>query len=154
MATGGGVVLRPENWGAMQHGVVVRLTAPTDLLAKRVVAQGKGTRPLLADAEGQGPEAEVDATRARLDGILADREHLYGNADITVSVEGQASDPQGAPAAVVVYRYCSDGLHYAPLTSVCAGCSRRFSSGLRGQRQSGRRRRTSPLRGLMRRRRA
>lgn len=104
VATGGGVVLRPENWGAMQHGVVVRLTAPTELLAKRVMAQGKGTRPLLAGEDGNGPDAEIEATRARLDGILADREHLYANADVTVSVEGQAADPQGAPTAVVVYR--------------------------------------------------
>jgi hypothetical protein len=84
--------------------VVVRLTASTDLLAKRVVAQGKGTRPLLADG-ADGAVDEVEATRSRLDGILSDREHLYANADVTVSVEGQAADPQGAPTAVVVYRY-------------------------------------------------
>lgn len=103
MATGGGVVLRAENWGAMQHGIVVRLEANTELLAKRVVAQGKGSRPLLTD-DGQQAGDEVAATRARLDDILASREHLYGNADISVSVEGQASDPYGAPTAVVVYR--------------------------------------------------
>lgn len=151
MATGGGVVLRPENWGAMQHGVVVRLTASTELLAKRVVTQGKGTRPLLAgDVQHTDAMDEVEATRSRLDGILADREHLYANADVTVSVEGQAADPQGAPTAVVVYRCGSVGSRTKSnfaLTFLHTGCSRRLSSGSKGRRRNGRRRKTLRLRG-------
>ncbi|MEY3750561.1 MAG: hypothetical protein RLZZ186_980, partial [Cyanobacteriota bacterium] len=32
VATGGGVVTRPENWGQMHQGVVIWLDAPQDLL--------------------------------------------------------------------------------------------------------------------------
>jgi shikimate kinase len=35
VATGGGVVTRPENWGQMQQGVVIWLDAPDALLLER-----------------------------------------------------------------------------------------------------------------------
>lgn len=102
VATGGGAVLRRENWGAMQQAVVVWLQGPPHLLATRVVAQGRGSRPLLAGGEEQDKHS---ATTEKLDGILSKRRELYRSADIHVSIEGLAKDKDlGAPSAVVVYR--------------------------------------------------
>ncbi|MEY4803023.1 MAG: hypothetical protein RLZZ274_1754, partial [Cyanobacteriota bacterium] len=46
VATGGGVVTKPENWGHMRQGVVVWLDAPAPLLLQRLRADST-PRPLL-----------------------------------------------------------------------------------------------------------
>ena len=48
VATGGGAVLLRTNWGYMQHGVVIWLDGPPELLAARVVADGVAQRPLVS----------------------------------------------------------------------------------------------------------
>jgi shikimate kinase len=66
VATGGGVVTRPENWGHMRQGVVVWLHAdPTP-------------RPLL----------EADDPSARLGELLGQRQPLYAQADLHVQQGG------------------------------------------------------------------
>ncbi|MFN5514612.1 MAG: shikimate kinase, partial [Cyanobacteriota bacterium] len=45
IATGGGAVLRRQNWSYLRHGLVVWLSAPPALLAARL--RGDETRPLL-----------------------------------------------------------------------------------------------------------
>jgi len=77
VATGGGVVTRPVNWGHMHQGVVVWLDAPESLLLRRLKADPT-PRPLLAGADGA----------ARLRALLAERRPLYGQADLTV-VQGE-----------------------------------------------------------------
>ncbi len=47
IATGGGAVLRPENWGYMQLGIVCWLNGDVELLARRVARDGIEKRPLL-----------------------------------------------------------------------------------------------------------
>jgi shikimate kinase len=68
IATGGGVVLRPENRQLLKAGIVVWLTAPAEVLWRRMQADTATAerRPNLA----QGGLAEVEA-------LLAEREPLY-----------------------------------------------------------------------------
>lgn len=80
ISTGGGVVLRKENWGKMQTGIVIYLEAPVDVLVKRL--EGDTTRPLLADAE--------DLTE-RVTSILEKRRNLYEQADVAIQIKADES---------------------------------------------------------------
>ena len=109
VATGGGVVTRPENWGHMRQGVVVWLDAPAPLLLQRLRADST-TRPLL-QARDPG---------ARLGELLAQRNPLYAQADLRVQQAGASpaqvaqqvladlpailKDPAAAPEAPVELR--------------------------------------------------
>ncbi|MDM7954415.1 MAG: shikimate kinase [Cyanobium sp. CZS 25K] len=105
VATGGGVVTRPENWGHMRQGVVVWLDAPAAELLRRLSADPT-PRPLL-----DGPDPA-----ARLEALLSDRRALYAQADLVVPQQGLPAavarqvldalpsvlhDPRQAPAAPV-----------------------------------------------------
>ncbi|MDM7938260.1 MAG: shikimate kinase [Cyanobium sp. CZS 48M] len=83
VATGGGVVSRPGNWGQMRQGLVVWLDAPEEMLLERLRAD-PGQRPLLASTD----------PAARLRQLLAERRPLYGQADLRVLQDGRP------PAAV------------------------------------------------------
>jgi shikimate kinase len=74
VATGGGVVTRPENWGHLRQGVVVWLDAPPELLLARL-RQDPTTRPLLG---GENPES-------RLRALLSERLPLYRQADLRIA---------------------------------------------------------------------
>jgi shikimate kinase len=78
VATGGGVVTRPENWGHMRQGVVVWLDAPAPLLLERLQADPT-PRPLL----------QADDPGARLGELLAQRQPLYRQADLQVPQGGE-----------------------------------------------------------------
>ncbi len=82
LATGGGVVLDPENVAVLrQHGLVVWLTAPPQVIRRRLAADGATAagRPGLS---GGDPLAEVEA-------ILAQREPLYrAAADLVMDTAG------------------------------------------------------------------
>ena len=52
VATGGGVVTRPVNWGHLRQGVVVWLDAPETILVRRLKADST-PRPLLEDEIGR-----------------------------------------------------------------------------------------------------
>ncbi|MCP9892049.1 shikimate kinase [Cyanobium sp. Aljojuca 7D2] len=78
VATGGGVVTRPENWGHMRQGVVVWLDAPAPLLLERLRADPT-PRPLL----------QADDPGARLGELLAQRQPLYRQADLQVPQGGE-----------------------------------------------------------------
>jgi shikimate kinase len=78
VATGGGVVTRPENWGHMRQGVVVWLDAPAALLLERLQADPT-PRPLL----------QADDASARLGELLAQRQPLYRQADLQVQQGGE-----------------------------------------------------------------
>jgi len=73
VATGGGVVTRPVNWGHLQQGVVVWLDAPETLLLARLRADPT-PRPLLSDPD----------PAARLATLLEARRPLYAQADLHV----------------------------------------------------------------------
>ncbi|MCP9858637.1 MULTISPECIES: shikimate kinase [unclassified Cyanobium] len=85
VATGGGVVTRPENWGHMRQGVVVWLEAPEAELLRRLAADPT-PRPLL----------DAPDPAARLEALLRERRPLYAQADLTVAQQG------GLPAEVAL----------------------------------------------------
>jgi len=74
IATGGGIVLRQQNWSHLQEGLVVWLDAPVELLAERLADDA--TRPLLADTD---PAAKLAA-------LLEERRSRYAQADLRIAI--------------------------------------------------------------------
>lgn len=81
VATGGGTVTRPVNWGHLQQGVVIWLDAPESILLTRLAADPT-SRPLLADPDPP----------ARLRHLLEQRRPLYSQADLHVSQEAESPE--------------------------------------------------------------
>lgn len=88
VATGGGVVTRPVNWGHLRQGVVIWLDAPEALLLERL-RNDATPRPLLDDPD----------PAARLRHLLNQRRPLYAQADLHVS---QADEPPEVVARLVL----------------------------------------------------
>ncbi|GIL71812.1 hypothetical protein Vretimale_750 [Volvox reticuliferus] len=104
IATGGGAVLRPENWGYMHIGIVCWLNGDVDLLARRVARDGIEKRPLLAADAPEGADVQVVA-REKLANLLEQRRRYYENADVVVTLEGYGEDVEnGATTPAVMYR--------------------------------------------------
>jgi shikimate kinase len=83
IATGGGIVLRPDNWPVLHEcGWVVALLAPAEELSRRVWWE-REHRPLL---RGMGSQ---DDLRTRLADILAQRRTLYQQANTVFDTEGK-----------------------------------------------------------------
>ena len=74
IATGGGIVLRRENWSYLHHGLVVWLDVPVELLYARLAEDT--TRPLLQDAD------PLEKLRV----LLEQRQPLYRQADLQITV--------------------------------------------------------------------
>jgi shikimate kinase len=89
VATGGGVVTRPVNWGHLHQGVVIWLDAPAELLLQRLQADPT-PRPLLA----------TEDPAARLEALLQARRPLYAQADLRVEQQG-GDDPRAVAERVV-----------------------------------------------------
>ena len=81
VATGGGVVTKPENWGQLHSGIVVWLDVDRGQLLARLRADST-LRPLL-----QQPDPE-----AALDKLLQQRRPLYGEADLTVVINDETAE--------------------------------------------------------------
>jgi shikimate kinase len=81
VATGGGVVSRPENWGQMQQGVVIWLDAPDALLLQRLSADPT-PRPLM----------QSEDPAQRLAELMGQRRPLYAQADLHIVQDGRAPD--------------------------------------------------------------
>ncbi|HEY9800805.1 MAG TPA: shikimate kinase [Leptolyngbyaceae cyanobacterium] len=82
VATGGGIVLRRENWSYLHHGLIVWLDVPVDLLYARLAEDT--TRPLLQDADPQG----------KLRSLLEQRTPLYSQADLRIPVNAGETPEQ------------------------------------------------------------
>ncbi|XP_057813839.1 shikimate kinase 3, chloroplastic isoform X2 [Cryptomeria japonica] len=83
VATGGGAVVRPQNWGYMKQGITVWLDVPLEALAERVVAVGTHSRPLLGQSSGDCYSEAL----TRLTKLYEDRAEAYGNSDVKVSLQ-------------------------------------------------------------------
>jgi shikimate kinase len=81
VATGGGVVTQPENWGLLHSGIVIWLDVVPDQLMQRLKADST-VRPLL---QTDDPEADLKA-------LLNKRQPLYGEADLTVVINDEAPE--------------------------------------------------------------
>jgi shikimate kinase len=88
IATGGGIVLKRENWGYLRHGIVVWLDVPVGQLQARL--QTDDTRPLLQDTN---PAAKLQA-------LLEERQPLYAQADVRVSYQAEETPEQLAQRAI------------------------------------------------------
>ncbi|MEM6423753.1 MAG: shikimate kinase [Cyanobacteria bacterium P01_D01_bin.128] len=88
VATGGGIVLKPENWGYLQHGIVVWLDAPLSALLKRL--SGDRNRPLL----------QTDDLALKLETLMSERHRFYQQADVRVS-SGKSDKPKAVAERVV-----------------------------------------------------
>ena len=89
VSTGGGVVIRPANWGVMRQGVTIWLAASPELLLKRL-RQDPTPRPLLQCPDPAG----------RLKELLAAREPLYAQADVRIAQTGTMT-PDAVAEAVL-----------------------------------------------------
>ena len=81
VATGGGVVTQPENWGLLHSGIVIWLDVVPDQLLQRLNADST-ERPLLQTAD---PEAALNA-------LLNERRPLYAEADLTVVINEETPE--------------------------------------------------------------
>ncbi|KAJ0988349.1 hypothetical protein J5N97_006705 [Dioscorea zingiberensis] len=83
VATGGGAVIRPTNWGYMKQGITVWLDVPLEALARRIAAVGTDSRPLLHQESGD----PYTKAFARLTTLAEQRGEAYANADARVCLE-------------------------------------------------------------------
>ena len=81
VATGGGVVTQPENWGLLHSGIVIWLDVVPDQLLQRLNADST-VRPLLQTAD---PEAALNE-------LLNERRPLYAEADLTVIIDEETPE--------------------------------------------------------------
>ena len=75
VATGGGVITQPENWGVLHQGIVIWLAPERDQLLARL-HQDPGASPLIQEHD---PAAALDA-------LLEARTPLYAEADLRITV--------------------------------------------------------------------
>ena len=75
VATGGGIILKRENWSYLHHGLIVWLDATPELLYNRL--KEDTTRPLLQDTN----------PLLKITNILKERESLYGLADLRITLQ-------------------------------------------------------------------
>jgi shikimate kinase len=84
MSTGGGIVLKSENWGLLRHGIVVFIDVPPEDIYDRLCLHDDdqfSKRPLLRSAD----------PLAKLQELRTEREDKYLQADVHVCVPGSAS---------------------------------------------------------------
>jgi len=75
IATGGGIILKRENWSYLHHGLIVWLDATPELLYNRL--KEDSTRPLLQDSN----------PLLKITNILKERESLYALADLRITLQ-------------------------------------------------------------------
>jgi shikimate kinase len=75
IATGGGIVLRKENWSYLRHGAIVWLDAPLELLCARLTEDT--TRPILQNVD----------LPTKLKSLLEERQALYAQADLRITIQ-------------------------------------------------------------------
>ena len=85
VATGGGVVTRPENWGVLHQGLVIWLDPGKERLLTRL-KQDATQRPLL----------QTDDPAAGLEALLQERIPLYREADLHLTVADQSAEQVAA----------------------------------------------------------
>ncbi|WP_320675606.1 shikimate kinase [Prochlorococcus sp. MIT 1300] len=85
VATGGGVVTRPTNWGIMHQGLVIWLDPGQRKLLRRLQLD-PASRPLL---DGEDPEEQLKV-------IFGKRKAFYAESDLHIEVGGEETADQVA----------------------------------------------------------
>ncbi len=88
IATGGGIILKPENWGYLHHGIVIWLDVPVEVLYHRLKADQ--TRPLL----------KTSHLLETLQELRDRRQSYYAQADLHLALSGTESPEQVADQVV------------------------------------------------------
>jgi shikimate kinase len=88
IATGGGIVLRQQNWSYLRHGAILWLDAPLAQLQQRL--QADRSRPLL----------QTEDLQTRLQTLWSDRQRLYAQADVQVGYQAEESVEQLGDRAI------------------------------------------------------
>ena len=81
VATGGGVVVKPQNWGILHQGVVIWLDPGKERLLKRL-NNDPGERPLLKNQEQTN----------YFEKLLIERNSLYQEADIHIEIADESAE--------------------------------------------------------------
>lgn len=84
IATGGGIVLKRENWSYLRHGIVVWLDAPIEHLHQRL--QNDTSRPILQD--------QHVSLKEKLQTLSDQRRALYAQADLQITAMNDESASQ------------------------------------------------------------
>lgn len=85
ISTGGGIVVRQQNWSYLHHGIVVWLDVPVEQLYERL--REDTTRPLLRDPD----------PLAKLQSLYESRQRLYAQADVHILTGAGETPEQLAP---------------------------------------------------------
>ena len=88
IATGGGIVLRRQNWSYLHHGLILWLDATVEVLVERLALDN--TRPLL---KSTNPAAKFKS-------LLEERRSLYQQADIHITIESKETLAEIAARAI------------------------------------------------------
>ncbi|MBD2773481.1 shikimate kinase [Iningainema tapete] len=88
IATGGGIILKRENWSYLHHGLIVWLDVPVELIYSRLAEDT--TRPLLQDVD----------PRAKLRELLETRQPLYAQADLRITITEEETPEQIATRVI------------------------------------------------------
>lgn len=92
ISTGGGIVLRTQNWSYLHYGIVVWLDVPVEELYNRL--REDSTRPLLRDPD----------PLAKLQNLYESRQALYAQADVRVTSGAGETPEQLAPRVIEAVR--------------------------------------------------
>ena len=88
ISTGGGMVIRSQNWSKLQTGIVVWLDVAPDVIMERI----RGTdRPLL----------QTDDPLQTLETLLEERREKYGQADVRIEIKDKSMDAQTVADQIV-----------------------------------------------------
>ncbi len=98
VATGGGIVINPQNWSYLHQGLVIWLDVPISILVARlqsdISTQHQGDRsaanqrPLLQDTNqtpNQTPN-QITNLEQRLQDIFFQRQEMYAEADLRIAI--------------------------------------------------------------------
>ncbi|MBW4538848.1 MAG: shikimate kinase [Myxacorys chilensis ATA2-1-KO14] len=97
IATGGGIVLKRENWSFLRHGVIIWIEVPIEVLRSRL--QNDSTRPLIQHQD----------IHEKLTQLLSERQALYAQADIRITVAQTDTADQVARKTIdAIARKCEE----------------------------------------------
>lgn len=99
IATGGGIVLKRENWSYLRHGVVVWLDVPIEHLQQRL--QHDTSRPILQDLNANLKE--------KLQALSDQRQSLYAQADLQITaLAGESATQVAARVVDAITQKCQE----------------------------------------------